>query len=88
MYMYTHLECSVEVTWVSMHDEEYHSIRAVGVIIIDQSTHQVHHTIILREGPVRVCACVQCIKNIQLENVTGKSSRNNSMRYVQSTVYA
>ena len=49
-----HLECSMEVTWVAVHDEEDHGIGAIGVVVINQSSHQVHHTLILREGPVRV----------------------------------
>ena len=44
-------EGSVEVPGVPRHDEENHSLGAVRVIIIYQSSNQVHHTIVFREGP-------------------------------------
>ena len=41
----------MEVPGVTRHNEQHHSIGATGVVIIDQSTHQVHHSIVLGECP-------------------------------------
>ena len=51
VHMKMYLECSVEVPGVTRHNEQHHSIGATGVVIIDQSTHQVHHSIVLGECP-------------------------------------
>ena len=46
-----YLESSMKVTWVPRHDEEYDSIRSIGVVIINQSTNNADHTIIARKSP-------------------------------------
>ncbi len=43
-----YLEGSVEVPGVAMHDEQDHSVGSVRIVIVNEGTHQVDNTLVLR----------------------------------------
>ena len=48
------LQSIMKISGEAWHDEQDDYVRAIGVVVINQSTNQIHNTIILWEGPVCV----------------------------------
>ena len=45
------LESGVEVTGIARHDEEYHCIGSVGVVVVNQCTDEIYYSVVLWQCP-------------------------------------
>ena len=43
----------MKITRIAWHDEEDHGVGAIGIVIVNESSHQIHYPVILRQCPER-----------------------------------